>query len=310
MYLTHFGIKELPFGLTPNTQFFCGLSGHQDAFNVLLFSLKTGEGFIKITGEVGTGKTLLCRKLLSALPDNFETAYLPNPALDASSLRLAFAKELGLDLPSISNQSDVLEAITKKLLSLKHHNKNLVLIIDEAQALPDETLESLRLLTNLETESEKLLQIVLFGQPELDARLKQHQFRQLQQRITFSHHLGPIDRSQLQEYLCHRLAMAGHTTGSLFDTAATDLLFKASGGIPRVVNILCHKALLSAYGKGVHQVDNSAMMKAIEDSSDIVNPLVAVTTAKKGLPVFGKPQIVFGLVVLAAVAILALHFLR
>lgn len=310
MYLTHFGIEKLPFGLTPNTQFFCNLSGHQDAFNVLMFSLKTGEGFIKITGEVGTGKTLLCRKLLTALNDDFETAYLPNPAMDAATLRLAFAKELGLELPANLDQSAVLDAITKKLMALKKADKNLVLIVDEAQALPDETLESLRLLTNLETESEKLLQIVLFGQPELDERLATHQFRQLLQRITFSHKLEPIDREQLQEYLCHRLSKAGHTKGSLFDKDATDSLYKASGGIPRVINILCHKALLAAYGKGQQHVDTSAMAQAINDSSDIVKPMVAMTRSKAPKSSLATPKIIFAVVVVAAISLLAIHWLR
>lgn len=268
MYLEHFGIQELPFGLTPNTQFFCSLPGHQDAYNVLTFALNSGEGFIKIVGEVGTGKTLLCRKLLTTLDDKFVTAYLPNPDLDAGGLRRALAVELGIE--PCEDQSELLQKIGEKLLQYRTEGKRVILVVDEAQALPDDSLEAVRLLTNLETESEKLLQIVLFAQPELDEKLNRHEFRQLKQRITFSHHLKPISRDELQEYLCHRLAKAGHTKGSLFSQEASDTLYMASAGIPRVINILCHKALLVAFGKGDHKVSAEAVKQAIKDSENVV----------------------------------------
>jgi MSHA biogenesis protein MshM len=280
MYQEHFNLKALPFSLTPSTEFFCNLSGHQDALNVLLFGLKIGEGFIKITGEVGTGKTLLCRTLLKELKDPFVSAYLPNPDLDPAALRLAVAQELGLAVSVATPQSELLQKINERLLQLFEQGKKPVLIVDEAQALPDASLEALRLLTNLETENNKLLQIVLFGQPELDQRLKQHQFRQLQQRITFSHYLSTIPRQDLSAYLCHRLSMAGYTKGLLFDSKACDLLYQASAGVPRIINVLCHKALLVAYGLGLPMVNAEAMKQAIGDSQPIVNKKVVVHSLK------------------------------
>ena len=269
MYLKHCELDRYPFALTPNLQFFCNLPGHQAALNVLLFSLESGEGFIKIIGEVGSGKTLLCRKLLDTLGDNFVTAYIPNPDLDSQSLRKSLARELGIEFQSDIDQSVLLQLISEKLLSLRAENKQVVLIVDEAQSLPDESLEALRLLTNLETESEKLLQIVLFGQTELDMRLSQHRFRQLRQRFTFSHKLLPLAREEMTSYLSHRLVIAGYTKGSLFDSCANELLFKATNGLPRVINILCHKAMLIAYGRGEKRVNRDSVNIAIKDSPEL-----------------------------------------
>lgn len=299
MYLEHFKLHTLPFSLTPNTQFFCNLPGHQDALNVLLFSLKTGEGFIKIVGEVGAGKTLICRTLLNQLGDPYVTAYLPNPDLDPQGLRLAVAQEFGLVLSADMSQAAVLQAINEKLLSLRVDGKRPVLIIDEAQVLPDQSLEAVRLLTNLETESEKLLQIVLFGQPELDQRLDQYQFRQLQQRITFSHRLQPLTESEMEEYICHRLSMAGYTRGTVFDKKAYKLLYQASLGVPRVINVLCHKAMLSAFGRGDQKVNKKDMQQAVADSADVVRSLVSARRRTAGM-----------VVLLIAVAILALLLIR
>lgn len=270
MYLEYFGLKQYPFALTPNTKFYCNLPGYQTALNVLLFSLKSGEGFIKIIGEVGSGKTLLCRKLMNMLDDSFHTAYIPNPDLDPNGLRIALAKELWISVPNTIEQGELLDLILKRLLSLRAEGKKVVLLIDEAQALSDESLEALRLLTNLETESEKLLQIILFAQSELDLRLKRHAFRQLNQRFTFSHVLVPLNRRDLEAYLCHRLSIAGYTQGSIFDDNARDLLYRASDGIPRVINILCHKAMMASYGFGEHFISLRAMRRAINDSQNIV----------------------------------------
>lgn len=179
MYLYHFGIKELPFSLTPNTHFYLGLPSHNEAMQVLLTALKTGEGFIKVTGEVGTGKTLLCRKLLNEIPDAFEVAYIPNPALSPEEMRFALASELGIRGISNINQQQLSQKIQMKLLDLNKKGKGVVLIIDEAQTIPWESFETLRLFTNLETESRKLIQVVLFGQPELDQMLAQERLPQL-----------------------------------------------------------------------------------------------------------------------------------
>ncbi len=269
MYLDYFGLKEQPFSLTPNTQFYCGLSSHQSALNVLLVSLKNGEGFIKITGEVGMGKTLLCRKLLDNLDEHFISAYIPNPDLSATGLHKALARELGVDLEQHLDQHNIQTRINEKLIALSSQGKQVVLLIDEAQAIPTATLEALRLLTNLETESKKLLQIILFGQPELNQRLEKKNMRQLRQRITFSYHLSPLKKHEVIAYLNHRLATAGYTYGTLFTPRAQQLLFSASRGIPRVINILCHKAMMAAYGRNKRQIDGRSMRSAVKDSPDI-----------------------------------------
>ncbi len=266
MYLEYFKFKELPFTITPNIGFFCHLKGHQEALNTVLFSLRSGEGFIKIIGEVGSGKTLLCRKLLDSLDGDFVTAYIPNPDLNPIELRKALARELGIDPRSLQDQHELLTYINDRLLSLHADGKHIVLLIDEAQAIPPESLETLRLLTNLETETTKLLQVVLFGQPELDERLDQPSFRQLKQRISFSYYLPLMNRDDLDSYLFHRLATAGYTFGALFSDRARNILFKASQGVPRIVNILCHKALLVAYGRGEDRVSTQAMKLAIKDT--------------------------------------------
>jgi MSHA biogenesis protein MshM len=266
MYLDHFKMKELPFTITPNTDFFCLLKGHQEALNTLLFSLRSGEGFIKIIGEVGSGKTLLCRKVLESLTPEYLTAYIPNPDLNPIELRKALARELGIDTSEMQDQHELFGLINQRLLSLHAEGKHVVLLIDEAQALPTESLETLRLFTNLETKTRKLIQVVLFAQPELDTILQQSSFRQLKQRISFSYYLPLMNRDDLDNYLFHRLAKAGCTLGSLFSRKSRDLLFKASLGVPRLVNILCHKALMAAYGKGDTQVDRDCMRLAIKDS--------------------------------------------
>ncbi len=254
MYQQHFGLRELPFGITPDTEFFFACPGSQQALNTLLVAAGSGEGFIKITGEVGTGKTLLCRKFLATLGAEFVTAYIPNPYLEPRSLMLALADELGLALDRGADQHQVLKAITQRLLELAADGRRVLLCLDEAQAMPLETLEALRLLTNLETEKRKLLQIVLFGQPELDRKLREPSIRQLAQRITFHYHLGPLTAVDLEQYVTHRLQVAGWSGSPLFTGGALQALRRASGGIPRLVNILAHKSLMLAYGEGRRQI--------------------------------------------------------
>lgn len=266
MYLEHFKLHKAPFTLTPNTEFFCELPTHQEALNVLLLSLAQGEGFIKIVGEVGTGKTLLCRILLNCLTEKYITAYIPNPDQTAEGLRFSIACELGMQPDENWTQYQLLEAINQRLLELHRAGKNTVLIIDEAQALSDASLEAIRLLTNLETEERKLLQVVLFGQPEIDNKLEQIELRQLKQRITFSYHLQPLARHELDKYLSHRLARAGYTYGCIFTQTAQRRLYRASQGLPRLLNILSHKSLLVAYGQGKTLVDGRAVNRAIADT--------------------------------------------
>lgn len=279
MYLEHFNFKELPFGLTPNVGFYCNLKGHKEALNVLLFSLRSGEGFIKIIGEVGSGKTLLCRKLLASLEDSFVTAYIPNPDLNPIELRRALAREIGIDLSSIQDQHELLALICDRLLELHGMDKKVVLLIDEAQALPVESLEAIRLLTNIETEKTKLLQVILIGQPELDEHLADRNLRQLQQRITFSYYLPLMTREDMDNYLFHRLAVVGDITGSLFVNKAKDILYKASKGTPRIINILCHKALLVAYGRGESKISRKIMRYAIKDTEITVSSKNTLTNS-------------------------------
>ena len=217
MYLSHFGLQEAPFGLTPNTGFYYGLPPHEEAMQVLNWALAQGEGFIKVTGEVGTGKTLLCRKLLSELGSEacpVRLAWLPNPHLTPGELRTALALELGLAVQGES-ELDLTDRIHRHLITLHQQGSRVVVLIDEAQALPDETLEAIRLFGNLETESSKLLQIVLFGQPELDVRLAKPHLRQLRQRIGFSYCLRPLRCDETRAYLEHRLHVSGYRGAAL-----------------------------------------------------------------------------------------------
>lgn len=280
MYLYHFGLRELPFTITPNTSFYCGLQAHDEALQVLVTALKTGEGFIKVTGEVGTGKTLLCRKLLNELPDHFVTAYVPNPFLNPFELRRAVASELGV-LPaqteaqsagqqgnSAPDHFELAERIQQRLLDIHREGKTVVVIIDEAQALPQESLEALRLFSNLETEQRKLVHLVLFGQPELDQRLATDSLRQLRQRIGFSYQLRSMTVDEVGQYIHHRLQVAGYQGAELFPPAIVKNLHKASRGVPRLVNILSHKCLLLTFGRDAPQVTPLALREAIADTSD------------------------------------------
>lgn len=270
MYLNHFGLQEAPFGLTPNTGFYYGLPPHEEALQVLNWALAQGEGFIKVTGEVGTGKTLLCRKLLSELGSEEQPvrlAWLPNPHLNPAELRIALALELGL---AVRDQSelDLTDRIHRHLIALHQQGSRVVVLIDEAQALPDETLEAIRLFGNLETESSKLLQIVLFGQPELDSRLAKPHLRQLRQRIGFSYCLRPLRFDETRAYLEHRLQISGYRGAPLFGGRALRQLWRASRGIPRLINILAQKCLMLAYGQGARQIDSRLVRLAVRDTDD------------------------------------------
>lgn len=266
MYKAHFGLRELPFGITPDTSFFFACANYQEALNTLLVATRNGEGFIKITGEVGTGKTLLCRKFMATLDKEFVTAYIPNPLLEPRSLMLALAEELEIPQAKDVDQYQLLKAINHRLLVLAREGKRAVLCLDEAQAMPIETLEALRLLTNLETEKRKLLQIVMFGQPELDRKLQQEAIRQLNQRITFHYHLGPLTMDDMESYVSHRLSVAGHAGSRMFNRRAIKALYAASRGVPRLVNILAHKALMLTYGEGKQQVNARHVRAATNDT--------------------------------------------
>jgi MSHA biogenesis protein MshM len=268
MYLEHFRLRELPFTLTPDTTFFMSRAGYQDALNVLLVALRSGEGFVKVTGEVGTGKTMLCRTLLKTLATEFATAYLPNPYLKPTTLLLSVADELGIAYPERIGQHAFMRLLNKGLLDIHRRGRRVLVCLDEAQAIPRETLETLRLLTNLETEKHKLIQVVLFGQPELDAVLEEPSIRQLRQRISFSYEILPLTRLGLEHYVQHRLAVAGYSGPALFARKALDALYRGSGGIPRLVNILAHKTLMAAFGSGAATVSAAHVRLAVADTRE------------------------------------------
>lgn len=290
MYLRHFGLRELPFGLTPDTSFFFACSNYQEALNILLVAARNGEGFIKIVGEVGNGKTLLCRKFLNVVncrdstpttaigtqdeniawhpADKYITAYIPNPYLEPRSLLMALANEFRIKLDGATDQHQLLRCLTMALLGFAREDKHVLVCLDEAQAMPLESIEVLRLLTNLETEKRKLMQVVLFGQPELDERLKQNSVRQLRQRISFQYELKGLKRAEVDLYLRHRLAVAGYRGDSLFNGGAAAVLYRVTGGTPRLVNIVAHKALLLAYGEGRQQVQARHVRTAAADTPE------------------------------------------
>ncbi|MDV6315940.1 ExeA family protein [Idiomarina sp. HP20-50] len=272
MYLYHYGLRELPFTITPNTQFYYDLNSHHEAFEVVLTALKTGEGFIKVTGEVGTGKTLLCRRLLNDIPDFFKTAYIPDSYLNPGELRLAIAQELDVDTAQLTNQQQLARALQQRMLDINKNGQAVVLFIDEAQALPEESLEALRLLSNLETERRKLVHIVLLGQPELDERISKNAFRQLRQRISFAHKLTAMNVEETAEYIAHRMDVADYKGTPIFDWKLIKKLHRSSRGVPRLVNMLCHKMLLLAYGEGRRQLTLRDLDLAVKDTEDTQQP--------------------------------------
>lgn len=254
MYLKHFGLIENPFGLTPDPDFLYLDGQHQAALQTLLLALDNGEGFVKVTGEVGTGKTLLCRRLMAALPGNVVTAYIFNPRLDPVGLFRSLATELGLHPDPHDGGHTLYQLIESELLQLAANGQRVVCCIDEAHALPTRSLEALRLLSNLETRKRKLLQIALFGQTELDDMLRTPALRSLASRIAFGAKLQGMPFADFRRYLDHRMAVAGWGGQAVFSLAAASLLWRASGGVPRTANLLAHQCLMLAYGRGEYEV--------------------------------------------------------
>jgi len=262
MYEQYYGLCESPFSLTPDTGFFVKTLTHQEALNVLLVALQSGDGFIKLTGEVGTGKTLICRKLLQQLDDNYQTVYIPNPYISCELLLRAVVEEMGL-LSRVEG-GNYLSVINQQLIQNAQQARRTVILLDEAQSLPVESLEAIRLLSNLETEKSKLVQIVLFGQAELDAKLEDPSIRQLRQRIVHAFELKTLSRAAVACYISQRLRAAGYHGARLFDDKAIDQVFRLSMGVPRLVNLLCHKAMLLGFSSadfyiGSHHVRSAAV---------------------------------------------------
>ncbi|MDD9157383.1 AAA family ATPase [Aliivibrio sp. S4TY2] len=269
MYEQHFGLKQLPFTLTPNTSLFHGLPPHYEAIQTVLSAISMGEGVIKVTGEIGTGKTLVCRMLMSQLPMNVELLYLPNPVMNGRELRQALAKELWLEQEG--DGTALTELIHEKLIDIQAEGKSAVVFIDEAQVLSDEALETLRLFGNLETDYTKLLQIVLFGQPELDERLQQYHLRQLRQRITFSAKLRSLNVNEAVAYITYRMKESGAQVNP-FTLSQMKAVWRASSGVPRLINQICHKALLISFSEKLDKVSKKAVFNAIIDTTDTIKP--------------------------------------
>ncbi len=265
MYQSHFQLRESPFGITPNPAFFYSGNTRGEILEALLYAVCHGEGIIKVTGEVGAGKTMLCRMLESQLPPHIEVIYLVNPNLNPVEVQFAIAAELGL--PTRGYRVDeVQRGLHAHLIERHGEGRQVVLLVEEAQAMPLETLEAIRLLTNLETARSKLLQIVLFGQPELDQHLELSSMRQLRERITHSFHVPAMEPALVAEFLDFRLRAAGHDGPAVFSPAAAKLIGESSEGIVRRINILADKALLAAFADDADVVDKRHVRLAIKES--------------------------------------------
>lgn len=266
MYYAHFGLTQPPFKITPNTEFFFSGGNRGAILDALMYAVTSGEGIVKVVGEVGSGKTMLCRMLQTLLPANVESIYLANPSVAPEDVLHAIAFELQLNIARDADRLQVMQVLQKHLLDRHAEGKQMVIFVEEAQGMPLATLEEIRLLSNLETKYDKLLQIVLFGQPELDVNLNSNHIRQLRERITHSFKLGPLDEKAIGDYIIFRLRAAGYFGPHLFDKKAIALIAKAAEGLVRRVNILADKALLAAYAENVYHVSTKHVKAAIKDS--------------------------------------------
>jgi general secretion pathway protein A len=262
--LQYYKLQEPPFNITPDPRFLFFSRQHQEAFDHLLFGIREHKGFIQLTGEVGTGKTTVCRRLLEELGPNYKTALILNPFLSATQLLRAIAHELGLR-PRRTDRLSLLHALNDYVLDEINAGNDVVLLFDEAQNLSGELLELIRLLSNLETHNQKLLQICLVGQPELREKLADPSLRQLRQRITIRYHLKPLSREETAEYINRRLELAGANGAPLFDGAAVQRVYQYSGGVPRLINAVCDKALLAGFVKEQRLVTEDLVKLAIDE---------------------------------------------
>jgi type II secretory pathway predicted ATPase ExeA len=265
LYLEHFGLDEPPFRITPHTDFFFDGGDRGATLEALLYAIVHEEGIVKVSGEVGTGKTMLCRVLMERLPEHVEIVYLANPSFDRSEILGAIADDLGIEI-SERRINVALRALEDHLISLYSEGARVVLLIDEAHAMPEDTLEQVRLLSNLESSRHKLLQIVLFGQPELDSILAEPSMRQLKDRITHSFRMRPLVEKEIGNYLSFRMRAAGYRGPDVFSPAAVSMIAKAASGLSRRVNILADKALLAAFASNKHAVTRREAGAAIKDS--------------------------------------------
>ncbi|QJR12605.1 hypothetical protein DSM104443_03696 [Usitatibacter rugosus] len=269
MYLEHFGLREAPFRITPHTEFFFSGANRGATLEALLYAITAGEGMVKVTGEVGSGKTMLCRVLMERLPEKVETIYLAVPSLSRDEMLAAIAADLGIETAG-ANTTKLVKLLQDKLIEVHADGKQVVALIDEAHAMPLATLEEVRLLSNLETNKEKLLQLVLFGQPELDAHLALPSMRQLKERITHAFDLAPLPPRDVKDYVNFRLRQAGYHGPDLFGTEALAIIADASEGLTRRINIYADKTLLAAFAAGTHTVSPDHARAAVSDTQIVV----------------------------------------
>jgi len=275
MYCEYYRLREKPFNVTPDPAFFYYSKRHKEAFTHLLYGIKERQGFLQITGEIGTGKTTLCRVLLSQLDEHTKSAFIFNPTLSQTQLLQGIVRDLGIQ-PVPNNNSLLLTSLNEFLIRQLSLNNNVLVILDEAQALRPSSLEQVRLLSNLETEKEKLIQIVLVGQQELRDKLDQPRLRQLKQRITLRYHILPLDREEVSSYIKHRLEVAGSAGDIVFDESAIEKIYEYSKGLPRVINIVCDKALLLGYVKETCKISGDIIEKSFDEIEGRVPEEVAV----------------------------------
>jgi len=268
MYKEFYNLKENPFNMTADPDFFFSSLHHKEAFSHLVYGIHQRKGILVITGEIGTGKTTLCRTLLSHLGEDTKTALILNPNFSDVQLLKLIVRDLGVQ-GNFRNKLDLIEALNKFLLEETSRGNNVVLIIDEAQNLSIKQLEQIRLLSNIETEKEKLLQIILVGQPELCDKLKLNELRQLNQRVSIRYHILPLERAELASYIDHRLKIANAARDSIhqlyFTDEAIDIIYKNSGGTPRMVNVLCDRALLAGFTSETNKIDEHIVHKCIQE---------------------------------------------
>ena len=264
MYLDYYGLSEAPFDITPNPRFLFYSAKHREAINHLLYGIRERKGFVQLTGEVGAGKTTLCRAMLEQLDGHYATALILNPVMSPDELMKAVAIEFGLPVNGL-DRLDTLAVINQFLLQQVERGKESVLIIDEAQDLTDELLEQVRLLSNLETDNRKLLQIVLLGQPELRERLNNPRLRQLRQRITVRYHLLPLRRAEVNQYIQHRLEVSGAKGAPYFTQPALWRVYGYSKGIPRLVNAVCDKARLAGFVQQQERINFGMIGRALRE---------------------------------------------
>jgi type II secretory pathway predicted ATPase ExeA len=266
MYLEHFGLDRPPFKITPDTSMFYEGSKRGAALEALIYAIKSGEGIIKVVGEVGSGKTMLCRMLEVKLSGFVDVVYIANPSLSPDNILHVIAHELHLDVRNDESKLDVMQKLQNYLLNKHADNRQVVVFVEEAQSMPVETLEEIRLLSNLETDQYKLLQMVLFGQPELDDKLALPQIRQLKERITHSFYLDPFPPEDTLDYLNFRLRSVGYRGPSLFNQRTANSVEKYSSGLTRRINIIADKALMASFSEGQHEVTSRHVATAAKDS--------------------------------------------